>query len=209
MISHKHKCIFVHIPKCGGSSIEDLLWPREKDRCEANLWMGFIDRYHNKYQTGGLQHLFSRHIRDEVGHEVFDSYYKFAIVRNPWDKAVSQYCYIKQREDLREYIGMKTTDSFEKYLSLIQLKSHVQWEPQWKFILDTTDQLLVDHIGRFENFNDEAKEILNHLNIADQEIPHRKKGTRGNYKDYYNPESIKTIKQMYQRDIEMFGYSFE
>ena len=64
MLSHKYKCIFVHIPKCGGSSIENILWPDKEDRKESNLWMGFISKYHNKYQTGGLQHLQARQIID-------------------------------------------------------------------------------------------------------------------------------------------------
>src|SRR5579862_2264802 len=61
MISDALRCIFVHIPKTGGSSIEDVLWPEE--RSPEDLWMGFVDDYHNKYQTGGLQHLLARQIR--------------------------------------------------------------------------------------------------------------------------------------------------
>ena len=97
MISHTHKCIFVHIPRTAGSSVEAILWPDL--RKESDLWMGFVSKYRNKYQTGGLQHLQASQIIREVGEDIFSHYFKFSIVRNPWDKAVSQFTYMKQRDD--------------------------------------------------------------------------------------------------------------
>ena len=83
MISHDKKCIFIHIPKCGGTSIEDVIWPKDRGRSDEDLWMGFVSRFENKYQTGGLQHLLAWQVREEVGSDVFGAYYKFAFVRNP------------------------------------------------------------------------------------------------------------------------------
>ena len=51
MISYKHNCIFVHIPRTGGTSIENIIWPSKKDRVEDNLSMGFVQPFYNKYQT--------------------------------------------------------------------------------------------------------------------------------------------------------------
>ena len=95
MISYEKRCIFIHIPKCGGTSIENIIWPDTEQRTERNLWMGFVSKYHNKYQTGGLQHLLARQVLEEVGKDVFDSFYKFVIVRNPWDRIVSQFAYMQ------------------------------------------------------------------------------------------------------------------
>ncbi|MBI1731287.1 MAG: sulfotransferase family 2 domain-containing protein [Gammaproteobacteria bacterium] len=206
MISHEKACIFIHIPKCGGGSVENLIWgwPRRT----SDLWMGFISEYHNKYQTGGLQHLLGTQIRQECGAGIFDAYFKFAIVRNPWDRLYSQYHYMKKRADLREYIGMDERDSFKKYLSLIQKKIHVQWEHQCRFICDDNGELLVDFLGRFENFEDDVGKILKRLSMEVSEIPRVNKTEHAPYHEGYDAEDIELAGSLYADDIRLLGYSF-
>jgi hypothetical protein len=216
MISHKHKCIFIHIPKSGGTSIEDIIWPSTADRSEENLWGGLIDQYSNKHQTGGLQHLLASQVKQEVGEEVFSKYYKFTFVRNPWDKAVSQYSYLKGRNDLRKLIGIKENAEFKTYLDLIQKTIHVQWMPQSKFFLDNNGEKLVDFVGKLEDFDNNVHDVLDTLNIRKgifqkkiRKIPHSKKSSRTHYSDYYDKESKELVENIYGQDIELLGYSFE
>lgn len=162
MISHKYKIIFVHVPRTGGTSVEKLFWPSKKDKTEKNLWMGYVRPYYNKYQTGGMQHLLASQIYRELGEEVFREYFKFTFVRNPWDKIVSQFFYIKKRKDLMDFIGLEKEDDFHKYLLLIKKRKHVQWEEQYKFILDENGESLVDYIGRFETL----EKLLKRLNLS-------------------------------------------
>ena len=206
MISHKHKCIFIHIPRCGGSSIEDVIWP--KRRTVADLWMGFVSRYHNKYQTGGLQHLFGKHIEVEVGHKVFSEYFKFSFVRNPWDRSVSQFHFMKRRPDLREFIGLGLNDPFKKYLDLIRKKTHVQWEQQYRFITNTREELTVDFLGRFENYKQDVEFVLKKLGLSGKAIPHANPTSHRPYPEYYDKEAIEMVNFLYKRDIELFGYTF-
>ena len=215
MISHKHKCIFVHIPKAGGTSIENVIWPLKKDKIESNLYKGLVDKYHNKYQTGQLQHLLASQIQMGVGKSIFRDYFKFTIVRNPWDKVISQFTYMQRREDLREFIGMKKDDGLKTYLSLIKKRKHVQWEHQHKFFLNEDGDQLVDYIARFENFNNCVESILKILKLdrvmfglKARKIPHSKKGTREHYKYYFDNESSEIVHEMYNRDIELLGYKF-
>ena len=170
--------------------------------------MGFIDKYHNKYQTGGLQHLLATQIRSEVGTETFASYYKFSFVRNPWDRAVSQYASMAGRVVVREFIGMKRGASLKTYLSLITKRGHVQWEPQVNFLYDSAGELLVDYVGHFEIFAQSVLQVLSAIGLEATTIPHTQKSERGPYAAYYDEQSREIIADMYKRDIELFGYSF-
>jgi hypothetical protein len=206
VISDRHTCIFVHIPRCGGGSVEEVIWPGP--RKENELWRGFVDRYHNKYQTGGLQHLHARQIRQEVGDGRFSSYFKFAIVRNPFDRLVSQFAYMRGRPDLRTFIGMHENTLFADYLGLIRRKRHVQWEPQSSFLCDDDGSLLVDFVGRFEALVEDVAHVLKRLGIDGEELPHKNRSDRRDYRDYYTLDSRSQVEEMYDDDLARFGYEF-
>ena len=206
MLSHPHKCIFVHIPKTGGTSVEQIIWPSVQDRTESEFWMGFIDEYRNKYQTGGLQHLLADQIRQEIGRARFDEYFKFTVVRNPWSKAVSQYVYMHDRADLMSFVGMNDGDEFKTYLSLIRKKQHVQWLPQFRFFMDENGSEIVDFVGRFESFDDTVYEVLEKLSIQERVIPHVNKGIKEELGSYYDNEALEIVGEMYKLDIDLLGY---
>lgn len=207
MISHQHKCIFIHIPKCAGSSVEDLLWPGK--RSEADLWMGFVDRFHNRHQTGGLQHLTASLVRSEVGEETFQSYFKFAIVRNPWDKAASQFAYMERRPDLCEFVGLRPNGDFETYLSAIARTPHVQWQDQYSFLYGSNGELLVDRIIRYESLASDLPSVLRAVGIQSDCIPHANPSPRRRpTSELYNDRTQQRVADLYRRDIAAFDYSF-
>jgi hypothetical protein len=205
LISHAYRCIFIHIPRTGGSSVETVLWPGE--RTEADLWMGFTTPFGNRYQTGGLQHLTALHVREAVGAQTFDAYLKFAIVRNPWDKAVSQYAFMRRRPDLRELLGMQQDDDFRTYLRLIQSAPHVQWQPQRSFVCDERGESMIDHTLRYEEFDKSVASMLQRLGV-DAPVPHVHGAERGQTADYYDDETRAMVANHYRDDIAYFAYSF-
>lgn len=170
--------------------------------------MGFVDKYHNKYQTGGLQHLLAHQVRSEVGPEVFSAYFKFTVVRNPWDKAVSGYVYMDEREDLRDYVGMKRGAEFNTYLDLIARKRHVQWEPQSNFVRDENNEPLLDFVGRFENYPAAVAEVLQRIGVGPQPLPHENRSERRPYQSYYDREAKERVASLYAADIRTFGYEY-
>ena len=209
MISHQHKCIFIHIPKTAGTSVENLIWPEIDQRTADDLWMGFTNDFGNQYQTGGLQHLKASQIREVVGEEIFNSYYKFSVVRNPWDKCISQFVYTKQKnKSLRKYLGVNRFTSLKKYLRLIEKKEHVQWMKQVDFLYDDEGNCLVDKIIKYENINREFGEVLSELGLPEMKLPHENKSRRKHYSQYFDSVTKEMVREIYQADISTFDYEY-
>lgn len=209
MLFRKHNAIFIHIPKTGGSSIEDMIWPDIDSRSEEDLWKGFVRPFYNKYQTGGLQHLCAHQIRDEVERDFFRDAYKFTMVRNPWDKVISQFVFMQKRDDLRRFIGMEREATLAEYLELILKKEHVQWMEQHRFFLDENGEVMVDDILRFEHFKKDVASVMSRLGITFETFLHRKKGDRRHYSTYYDPQTKEMVQEIYAKDIALLGYEFE
>lgn len=207
MISHARRCIFIHIPKTAGDSVEWAIWGSR--RTEAELFGGFVTKLGNKYQTGGLQHLLARQVRQEVGEATFAAYFSFTVVRNPWDRAVSQYAFMRRRADLRTLIGMPEGASFAEYLDRTAGTEHVQWMPQLPFIEDADGQRLVEVIARFETLREDMAPIFARIGMPGAVLPHRNASAReADYRDYYSAATRRVVALRYGADIEAFGYRF-
>ena len=85
-ISHKLKTIFIHIPKNAGESIENALeiYGVEENDPTKRFW-GVINN------SIVLQHLTANDLKNNLSEDIWKNYFKFAVVRNPWSKAVSEY----------------------------------------------------------------------------------------------------------------------
>lgn len=185
-----------------------MLSPHPNERTEKDLWMGFTKPFHNKYHTGGLQHLFARHIQEEVGQETFWQYHRFSVIRNPWDKAVSQFFYTQTRPDLQFFLGLTAPFTFIEYLNAILTKEHVQWLPQIAFITDDDKQCLVNTLLRFEHFSSEVPPFLSALGLVQKPLLHENATQRKHYRHYYDDVSINMVADYYKDDISLFGYTF-
>lgn len=202
LISHRHRCIFIHIPKTGGDSIESVIWPGDRTAVE-------LFGMPNLHQTGGLQHLLARQVREEVGDAIFDGYFRFSFVRNPWDRVVSQYTYMRQRPDLRALIGMRRKASLGEYLELTAQKPHVQWAPQLDFLRDAHGHILVDYIGHFERLADDMAVVFARIGLVGAALPHRNASRRAtSYRGYYDATTRDIVAARFAGDIDAFGYEF-
>jgi hypothetical protein len=215
MISHRLKCIFVHIPKTAGTSIEFALF-KDYERTPSNLWGFHRPEFCNKHQLGALQHLRATQIRQEVGTGDFDRYFKFAFVRNPWDRMVSLYAYLTQtdrmpRQRIRDFLGISQDISFKAFVGAIsESEIHPHWEEQHKFVTDENGKLIVDFIGRYEDLHQGYAYICQRLPRLQKNpsLPWRLYSRRGCYWPYYDDETREMVAEMYKEDRKLFRYSF-
>jgi chondroitin 4-sulfotransferase 11 len=190
MISHKHKCIFIHIPRTGGTTIESLL--------PDGLYEG-----HNTLQ--GYKH--------KVGSGGYEHYYKFAFVRNPWDKMLSEYFWFRNvkyaypDEEVKQFFR-KSASCFSEFVSLF-FKTTVGDPTHRMCQLDFLNPVCeLDYIGRFERYAEDFMKISTYIGIDIDVCPHENNISHRPYWEYYNDETRKIVAEKYAKDIEYFGYEF-
>jgi len=213
MISHKHKVIFVHIPKCAGSSIEVYFGVKPFKWTEPNYenLTGWCPKRKIHLHHATATQLLELEL---VSQEIWDSYYKFSIVRNPWSRAVSDYYWINGNTPFRI--------SFKNYLEAKGRKRNILRDSSVKeyrgdhllsqneFIY-IDDKLVVDQIIRLENLKTDFKEFAAKQGLTQSKLPHDKKAKKvyEHYSHFYQDKEIKWVEEKYKKDIELFNYSFD
>ncbi len=214
-ISHDKKFIFVHLVKTAGSSIEKALNLQKK-----NELYGFEDKEGNhienaegmKFNLGKpkeerllcLQHLTAAQIRARYSKEIWDSYFKFAFVRNPWELVVSQYSYVTQRrEGLRQLLKITPETSFEDFV----MNTRLGVSPQHRFLVGEEGEVIVDFVGRFERLAEDFGKVCERIGV-EASLPMANKSKHDHYRDYYNEKTKNRVSRVFAKDIELFGYEF-
>ncbi|MTI28059.1 sulfotransferase family 2 domain-containing protein, partial [Fulvivirga kasyanovii] len=150
-----------------------------------------------------------------IDQEIWDTYFKFAFVRNPWERAMSDYFWMMKDRKVQgtflDYLMKK--GEFAPYTSMPGRKSYRgdHLLPQHEFIYDKEENLMVDFVGRFENLTQDFKVVCDKLGISTKKLPHLKKNKekRVHYSQFFTPHEKDLVSQVYYKDIELFNYQFE
>jgi len=202
MISHKKNFIFIHVPKTGGNSLQNVLRKYSEDRIVCrNKNQDGVERFgvvNPIYNT--VKHSRLSHYRRAMPPRLFDGMMKFATVRNPWDMLVSGYLSPNQ--------GSTKWDP-EVFEAMIErtptLRDFIVADPSSRKPIDAD----VDFIMRFEHLEDDFREICRRLDIPFEKLPHRNKSNRSHYSHYYNDALREKVSKRFAEEIEIFGYTFE
>jgi hypothetical protein len=216
MVIEKNKCVFVHIPKTAGSSIEKILNPEIESvsqESDENLFVGWSE-CHGLW----MQHATMNELNRLYKHDL-TTYFKFGFVRNPWDRAVSDYLWL-QRDTPDEFKELFSSATLLDYLTesgpfstIFNNKGQKEYRgdhitPQYDFLFDKNGNQLVNFIGKTEDFNNDMKYVLGKIGMQTVSFPHEKESDRGHYTEYYNDETIELVAKKYEIDIKTFKYNY-
>ena len=175
MIIDKYKAIFIHIPKNAGTSIEEY-FGNESVRIQPSKHADIHEiksRFKNSY----------------------NNYKKFTIIRNPYDKMVSWYFYLKK--NLGNYNVIEFNDWIKDPSKFWHANDPISFlKPQYDWIDDTVE------IIKFENLNKEINSFFN----KKINLPVTNKSNHNNYLEYYNKQSLDIIYDKYKKDFIKFNY---
>lgn len=208
IISHSKKFIFIHNYKVAGSSITQALdkyaakSPKNSSLMDNILYKTGI--YPGYWAGGRLKfHIKANELKEILSAKVFDSYYKFGFVRNPWDWQVSLYNYGLSWELHHQRELFKSFKSFDEY---IEWRVNHEVRLQKDFFYDSAGKCLMNFIGKFETINEDFNLICRELGI-NVSLPHiNKREDDKKYLSYYSSKSIDMIFDAYNEDILTFKY---
>ncbi|PSF39495.1 hypothetical protein C7H19_01525 [Aphanothece hegewaldii CCALA 016] len=210
IISHKYKFIFIHVNKCGGSSITDALIPQlgEKDIVLGVTPEG--EKLSEQWRkTNGLhKHVKAAIAKEVLGEEIWNNYFKFSFVRNPWDLLVSTYHWwlsTKWDDDKQTGQQIRSMKNFEEYV----LSPYCRKGNSLKFLCDENENILVDFIGKQETLERDFAYVCGRVGLPNIDLPRKNISKHEHYTSYYNDETKLIVKRKFNKDIKTFNYSFK
>ena len=225
-INHDLKAIFIHTQKNGGLYVQTILEQHynfkticftRDDHEEFNDFTSTKPTDNNGFmqlrKKGVLRYFESSKQYNELANmneEKWNSYYKFSIIRNPYDKIVSTWKYLK----IKNLINDISFENFIKeYSNCNDYAFTHAFISQYDHLLDTNNELKINYNCKFENLNEELVIVLNKLGC---EIKHPKiildkniidsLNNKENYCINYNDEIIGLVNNYFKDDFEKFNF---
>jgi sulfotransferase famil protein len=197
--------IFIHIPKTAGGAIEALLeahTPGVKKTLVRRLLSKLPLRQpvSDAYIPG---HATASWIKTKLGASYFDGCEKFTVVRNPYDRIISHYEFIRQtdRHHKNKAVQGMGFETFLKSRRPDQLS-------QAPFLTDCTGRMLVQHVARFETLHGDLDKIFSHLGFEER-LPAAGAMNTSQKKprdEYLTQEAISLINAKAAADFSLLGY---
>ncbi len=216
LISQKYKFLFVHIAKTGGTSVRASL-DRYRWRDPA-YYPAFLCSRISSLMGHRIGAKIPRHAKAIAAYEMlprefYDSLFKFAFVRNPWDLQVSSFHHIRRE---RPYL-MQGIEDFETFLRWklnperpYQYHIDTSIELQSDYLIDLHGKVIVDFIGRYEKLDEDFHFVCDRIGVPSPPLAHKRQAKdRSTYHKYYTEETAALVAEHFQADIRMFDYRFD
>lgn len=211
LISNSHRFIFVHIPKTAGMSVRHALAPYSNgaERKGLRRLLANLPIPENPRKVAFPLHVTARWARMKLPTAVFDGYLKFAITRNPYDRAVSYVEFLRQTPHLRRH-DQYANASFVDALDM--LGERRRKETQADMVIDRHGRLLIDRVLRLETLDTDFARLRDELGLPPiLSLPRHNTTDRRRYLDYYEHDRKARDKviELFSDDFEIFGYDLD
>lgn len=186
------RSIFIHVPKCAGTSVGNALYPGAVLGHKTAAW--YQTRFPEKY----------------------NDYFTYAFTRNPWDRVVSAWSFLRRctgsRQDGRWADLFNIYRDFDHFvydwLCPDNIIRQIHFAPQYLYICDSLGSISLDYVGRLENIDEDFVKICKAIGI-NAELRKLNKSRDDDYRSYYSDKTAEHVANVYARDIRLFGYCFE
>ena len=201
IISHKYKFIFVKTIKTAGTSIEVFLSQHCGPMDVVTPIIPHVEPHFARNHAGYFNHIPAHTIRNQISPEIWNSYFKFCVERNPWEKTLSYYHMKRFREEegltLDRYLaGNEFPINFYKYT-----------EP------GNPNKIIVNRVLYYENLMEQLGQVFLEMGIPFQgslgvNAKSEYRSDRRPYREVYTPEQAKVISNIFKQEILLHGYQY-
>jgi hypothetical protein len=209
ILSHDKKFIYIHVYKVAGTSIrtalqkyDDLATTDFPWHQNMKFWLGKRSQI---FSIWSIDHIKVNTVKKYLPEDVFNKYYKFTFIRNPWDWQVSLYHYMLQWKEHPQHKLIRGMKTFDEY---IEWRINEDFELQKDFICDSKGKNLMNFVGRFENLQEDFNKACEEIGIPQVSLPKVNTSKHRFYKEYYNKHTRDLIYNAFKKDIELFNYDF-
>ena len=211
LISNSHRFIFVHIPKTAGMSVRHALTPycNGAQRKGLRRLVANLPIQEDPEKVAFPLHVTARWARRKLPSPVFDGYLKFAITRNPYDRAMSYVEFLRQTPRLRRHAQYCKASFLE---ALDMLGQRRRKETQADMVVGHDGQLLIDRVLRLETLDADFAALRDELGLpASVTLPWHNATDHGRYLDYYEHDAAarEKVAELFADDFRVFGYDLD
>lgn len=215
ILSRGRRYIFVHAPKTGGTSLalalearamadDVMLGDTPKARKRRHRLKG-VDASGRLWKHAMLTDLYGLVSQDEI-----ERFFVFTLVRNPWDRVVSYYHWLKEQSFDHPAVALARQHDFGAFVAHSETVESLRRYPYGRYVTDADGVERADLFIRLEHLREDIAPLEKHLGFSLGDVPHvNSSGRTADFRGYYTDSAAEIVAEACAVDISRFSYRFD